>query len=156
MRITAPRALGALVSLALVAATGCDSDRTEHGATTVVHEDPATPSPELPRLRLNDGARWQVDASTRAIAARLHAAVDDATLTSPDDARALGADLQSHLGELIAGCTMTGPGHDQLHVFLVGFMPVADRLAQRADLDEARGDLALLRRALADYDRHFE
>lgn len=127
-----------------------DPAHTEHGASH------ASPVGGL-QLALDDGKKWQVDESTRESATRLAALVDGAqTLGTVEDARALGQALDQELDTLVKGCKMTGPAHDQLHVFLLALFPRVEALEEKtelAGLQLARTEIGELLEA---YETHFE
>ncbi len=108
-------------------------------------------------LRLDDGKKWQVDESTRESATRLAALVGGTeSIGTVEDARALGKALDGELDTLVKGCKMTGPAHDQLHVFLVALFPQVTALEEQtelADLQVAREEIGEL---LGAYNAHFE
>ena len=68
----------------------------------------------------------------------------------------LGATLQGDIDDLIAGCTMAGPSHDQLHVFLMAFIPEVQVLSTTSDLDAGAENVARLKGLMASYGEHFE
>ena len=57
-----------------------------------------------------------------AAARRVEAQRDQATTA------ALAEELQKQLDSLIAGCTMQGPAHDALHVYLTALIPQVDAM----------------------------
>lgn len=84
-------------------------------------------------LALDGDAKWEMDAHTRTVFAKMAGRfegteVDDPTIT-PDSWKRTGTSLKEDIAELIAGCTMQGPAHDELHKFLVSYMPAVDELA---------------------------
>ncbi len=109
------------------------------------------------QLTLNDGEKWPVDQPTRESATRLASLVAGTeTIQSVEDARALGDALDAELDILVRGCKMTGPAHDQLHVFLVALFPQVEALQKETgveDLQMARTEVGEL---LAAYETHFE
>ena len=74
-------------------------------------------------LTLDNGTKWSMDEHTGTSSAALRTHLGDAAPESVEALAALGATLQGDIDGLIAGCTMTGPSHDQLHVFLMAFIP---------------------------------
>ena len=154
----------------LLCLAGCGHDRAGHGHAdhepAVRQADAHQPSEheagheghgQGPALSLDDGKKWRVDDSTRESAARLTELVGAApTIASVADARALGQALDDELDTLVKNCTMTGPAHDQLHVFLVAFFPRVTELKEEtetSELQHARDQVASLLEA---YDSHFE
>ena len=106
-------------------------------------------------LTLNKGKRWTADDHTDAAALR----IDALLVTTPADVpafHALGKALQDEVQQLISGCTMSGPDHDQLHVFLEALLPKVSHLRESvvaADLQTTHAHLVAL---MKDYHLHFE
>ncbi len=150
-----------LISM-LLGFAGCGHGEHGHGEHEAGHESHA-PEPNIEsqgselQLTLNDGEKWQVDEHTRASAARLAETAGGAEpISSVEDARALGEALDTELDLLVQKCTMTGPAHDQLHVFLVALFPKVAALEEKtevADLQRTREEIGSLLEA---YGAHFE
>ena len=114
------------------------------------------PEPGLPELVLDGSQKWQVDAHTRAVMTELRATLASATVTTAEDAAALSATVQGQLDRLIAGCTMTGAAHDELHVFLLAFLPEVSALKTDPNVHVASRRVEALRAHVAGYDEAFE
>ena len=84
-----------------------------------------SPAPDpLAGLTLDQGKRWVADDHTRKSAqALLEATRRRAQELDVAATKTLGGELQSLLDQLVAGCTMQGPAHSALHVFLEALMP---------------------------------
>ncbi len=140
------------VSLFLAGCGHGHGDHAQSGPATS-HESHGS---EL-QLALNDGKKWQVDEPTRESATKIAQLVDEAeTLHSVADARALGKALDEELDTLVQNCKMTGPAHDQLHVFLVALFPEVEALKEKTNvegLQRARSEIGSLLEA---YETHFE
>ena len=140
-------ACAVILIAAVLAASSCsETNQSSNGAHT---HSPAG-------LTLNDGKKWQADQHTREGMLGIRQAMTTKPVNSPVEMRNLGRDLQQRLKELVAGCTMTGEAHNQLHVFLEEFMPAADSLASQQDEKKARETLAEMHHMLERYDEHFE
>ena len=146
-------------ALFLVSGCGSHGDHADHADHAA-----ASPQPDahehgeaVVELALNDGEKWQVDDHTRGAASRLTEIVEvTAPIDSVDDARVLGSAIDAEIATLIQGCTMTGPAHDQLHVFLVEVFPRVEELKTAEDLDGLRQVQTEMGALLDAYDRHFE
>jgi len=125
-------------TLVLTACSGPDSsDRPQETAA----------GESIPGLSLDDGAKWLMDDHTRTQFATMSARMERG-----GDVRTVGAGLQEDLDKLFQGCTMTGKGHDQLHMFLVSFMPAVRGMAEDGS-EESREKASELLRL---YPRYFE
>jgi len=154
----------ALFALTLIAAgctgepAGHDSHKAEAHADhkAEAHADHKAEAPAALALSLNKGAKWSMDEHTRMSSAALQTHLSEATPESVEAMTALGATLQSDLDGLIAGCEMTGPSHDQLHVFLTAFIPQVQALSATTDLDAGHTHVGNLKALMASYGQHFE
>lgn len=120
------------------------------------HAEPADAPADL-ALTLDDGRKWPMDAHTRAALGAIEARL--ARGPASEDAagyRALGADLDAEIQALVRGCTMTGPAHDQLHVWLVAFIPAVGALTAGEDVAAAQAKRRELASLVAAARAHFE
>lgn len=137
-----------------VALWGCDhhdaeGDHEGHGSHDG-HEQPLA-------LKLNNGEKWAVDDHTRQTATRITEVVAaSGELNSADEARSLAARLDEELNLLVQGCTMTGPAHDQLHVFLVALFPKVAVLKEAEDVEHLQKTRDEINELLAAYAEHFK
>lgn len=107
-------------------------------------------------LSLNDGARWQLDESTRSVFAESRKSLKGADPATLEEAHALAATLKEQQGRLIRGCTMTGSSHDELHTFLKAWIPGVKGLGDSTTLAEAQAQVVTLRGYSDAMDLHFE
>jgi hypothetical protein len=105
-------------------------------------------------LTLNDSKKWQMDDHTRAVFAKMAASfvATDVSALDPAGLKAVGAGLKVNVNELIQGCTMTGPDHDQLHVYLSGYIPAVSALEENGKVADAKK----VQHYLAIYGDYFE
>lgn len=92
-------------------------------------------------LTLDAGQPWAMDEHTRGALGRIEARL--AQGPSSDDVaglQALGGDLDTELQALIQGCTMEGPSHDQLHVWLAAVLPAVSALRSGTDVVALRAE----------------
>lgn len=79
---------------------------------------------------------------------------EDSNYPSLDQAglKQVGAGLHGRMMKIIQSCNMTGPAHDQLHVWIMGHLPAIKRLSDDGLMEDAETvDLYL-----ATYAEHFE
>lgn len=110
-------------------------------------------------LRLNDGKKWETDASLRAgmqaIRDELAPAIDAIHHGKYTSAQfdALGAKLEKHLLEIMANCKLPPDADAQLHILLVDFF--AGAKSMKAGDERKQGAVKILR-SLESYASHFE
>ena len=91
-------------------------------------------------MSLNNGEKWEMDNHTRqsfAQMAELFLNIDIASLNN-GELKSQGITLQKNLDNLITGCTMEGEPHDQLHIFLMGYMPEVEELSNSGSQENAQ------------------
>lgn len=142
-----------LVSLFFL--TSCDHPADEHGHAA--HQSTKEDHAAALELTLNNGEKWPTDEHTRLSAARMATRVDGAAnMHSRQDAIALAKDLDAELETLVAGCTMTGKAHDQLHVFLMALFPKVAALKEQTELAELQHTREEISSLFVAYAQHFE
>lgn len=142
-----------VVLMAVVVLASCGHDTAEsndHESS----EHAAAQTSGLPGLELNNDHRWEMDDHTRASFAKMADSFLKADLQSMSamELKQAGADLQQDIDQLIQGCTMSGGAHDQLHVFLTGYIPAVAALAESGQ----HADAQTVRHYLEEYDEYFE
>lgn len=107
-------------------------------------------------LTLNDGKKWQADQHTNEAMAGIRQALADQPAASIEELNALGKELKIRVDALVQGCTMTGPEHEQLHVFLNDFIPAVQHLAAETDHAKAKEAHQHVSHLAEEYDKHFQ
>ena len=94
----------------------------------------------LDGLVLNNGEKWDMDDHTRTIFTKMHNSFSDLKVesTTKDNLMKVASGLQEDINELIKGCTMTGAAHDQLHEYLIGYIPTVEKLSQSGEKKDAQ------------------
>ena len=97
-------------------------------------------------LRLNGDDKWPMDAHTRAMFDKMKASFRDGGTDSGDteSIKAVAATIRAEIDELIQGCTMTGEAHDQLHKYLMAYIPAVEKMANAGTKADAESVHALL------------
>jgi len=91
-------------------------------------------------LNLNGTEKWQMDDHTRTMFMQMSErwkSVNGNTLPA-NELKMAGADLRRDVDSLIAGCTMQGAAHDELHTYLSAFIPAVEALSQQGEKEQAR------------------
>lgn len=104
-----------IVSLLALLALGCGhSEKDHHHDGDAHHHHHAN---TVGDLQLNNGHKWEADAHTNSVVEEMKTSVSG--FGNSDDYDVLADTLTNQLNRLIAGCTMEGPAHDELHKWLV-------------------------------------
>jgi len=107
-------------------------------------------------MTLNDGQKWPLDDHTRAMFQKMNQASAGADASSVTGMNALGVEIRKQVDALIVGCRMEGPAHEQLHAFLMEFIPAAEALAKESDPKQAAQALEQVQHLLQEEQRYFE
>lgn len=121
-------------TMALLAGCGDMHDSHAEHATGQPHAEAATT-----QLQLDHGAKWRLDEHTRTQFQIMQERVSSAAAS-----KELGSKLQQDVDQVIAGCTMTGEAHQQLHLFLAQLLPAVTALKETGDAAAASQVQALL------------
>ncbi len=107
-------------------------------------------------LSLKNGELWAMDNHTRTLSKKMKQTFVSADHSSQANLNTLGKKLQTQLDELIAGCTMTGEAHDQLHIFLTKHIPTIKALSEANNYDSARASAIKLKGQFENYQKFFK
>jgi hypothetical protein len=149
---TSLKVLNVLFVAALMVSCGDGNSKSDH------HDDNSHTSAHSGTteegLQLNDGKKWEMDDHTRLTFGKMVSSFMNADhqSMSGEGLKKAGSDLQGYVAELIKGCTMTGEAHDQLHVYLMGYIPAVDALSESGRLKDA----GKVKHYLEIYDDYFE
>ncbi len=119
------------------------------------HDSPARPlskheaTPEA-TLSLNEGKKWQVDEHTRKSVLQMKSLIENTAETE------LGKAMAGEISNLFKGCTMQGPAHDQLHLFLTDLLGNVNGLYSSETAGERSVEIEAIRRSLKKFDAFFE
>ena len=121
-----------------------ESDAPHH------HEEDAGP------LELNDGEKWEADEHTLSVVKDMKSETLDFEKAGKKDYQALADSLTIQLNTLIAGCTMEGKAHDELHKWLVPVTENIKDLKTAKESSAARSKVDKMNESLRAFDDFFE
>ncbi len=151
-----PTVFGVLIAAMFLVSCGDDGVESLPGEANEHSSEDASQETEdgLDGLELNNGQKWQMDEHTRSVFAKMATSFlgSDISSLEGEGLKNAGAGLQGDINELIRGCTMTGDAHDQLHVYLTGYMPAVASLSHSGQMEDAKK----VRHYLENYDTYFE
>lgn len=107
-------------------------------------------------LQLNNGAKWEADDHTRNAVAGMKQTVLAFEQSQQQDYNALGDSLTRELNTLVAGCTMKGPAHDELHKWLVPLTENIKGLSAGPAAANAGTRVANIEASLNEFGEYFE
>ncbi len=108
-------------------------------SVTANAEEAKQPAYVIEDMSLNNGYKWEMDEHTRNAfneMAKSFLSIDISLLRA-DALKSQGIMLQKSLDNLIQGCTMEGDAHEQLHTFLMEYMPEISALSNTGNIENA-------------------
>ncbi|MCO4747248.1 MAG: hypothetical protein KC912_20790 [Proteobacteria bacterium] len=142
--------------LALLACSGTPEPVTPPAppeASAPVHAE----EPAEPKLGLQaDGTRWPLDESTRDKMGEITSLAADTSPETVEQFQTLGNQLDDVMVSLVQGCAMEGEPHDQLHHFLVIFLPELEALQKAESAEAGTATLTKIRTQTALFAETFE
>jgi len=136
-----------MISLLSLALAACEP-RHDHDAD---HHEEHTGS-----VTLNNGEKWEADQHTLSAVEQMKIELSDFEKARGENYDALADSLTYQLDILVAGCTMTGPAHDQLHMWLVPLMERVKDLSHATGIPDSRAEVREIRKTLDSFDDFFE
>jgi hypothetical protein len=140
-----------LAVIPLISAGGSTAYAQNHGHEHGHHAS----ATETSGLSLNHGERWKMDEHTRTMLVKMEKAFFASDHSTQAGLNAAGAGLKAQMDQLIAGCTMDGAAHSQLHLFLSEYIPTIDRLARAENYTAARKEAIELKGHFSTYKQYF-
>ncbi len=122
----------------------------QHATPETIELDTA----KIADMMLNNGKKWQMDEHTRSILAAMKTDITslDISSSTTEELQTLGGELTLQLESLIQGCTMVDAEHDQLHIFLTGYIPALSELTETGCIESAEK----VKYYLNNYSNYFE
>ena len=130
-----------------------DTSDHDHQSESEVHAN------DHHHLVLNNGEKWQADATTNEAVANMKSTIEkfkNKENKSDNEYQQLGQELQQHYADLVKKCTMKGPEHDQLHVFLELLQPKIKNLKETGNRSEGEKLVAETEALVSDYYDYFK
>jgi hypothetical protein len=142
--------------------SACGPGKDEQHLDGAHSTDAASAAPDSasgPLLELNNGERWVVSppmlVPIRRMQQRIATAIEPGAAITLDHA-VLADSLFVDLDALVAGCTMEGKAHEELHDWLMPHTQLVQDLEKTTDTARARTILQQLAASSAEFDRHFQ
>lgn len=108
------------------------------------------------QLTLSNGELWDADEHTFGSVQEMKQLVElHKKSGNSGDCAALQNSLQVELKDLIRGCTMTGPAHEQLHVWIQSLAPTIEELGKEGSKECRPEALKRIETAIESFRTHF-
>ncbi|TYA58985.1 hypothetical protein [Formosa maritima] len=107
-------------------------------------------------IQLDNGSQWLANIETKEGVQKMKEMLKSIDTNTLEEYHNLAAELTHAKNYVIKECTMKGPSHDNLHVWLLPLMEKIDALAETNNLEEA----AKIKQSIAEnvnaYDNYFK
>lgn len=107
-------------------------------------------------LTLNNGAKWQADASTNKNVSALSSIVSASQPVTLEEYKNTGKTLQAGIDVMISECRMQGPDHDALHHWLEPLMEENKKLESASSLEQGKESFDFVNNQINIYSQYFE
>jgi len=107
-------------------------------------------------MKLNEDQKWMMDEHTRSSFKKMVASFKASDHSTVAGLQNIGGELRGQVNELLKGCTMDGAAHNQLHIFMTGYIPAVDSLSSSVELETGKRQAMKIKEYLEVYDTYFE
>ncbi len=136
------------LAISLLALVGCKDSKkqetlTNKDAVEATHEDHNEEASNLytnvwvNEIKNNEGAKWQADAKTNEGVKKMQATIKTQSASTLAEYHKLAEQLNDDKNFVVKNCTMKGPSHDNLHVWLLPLMAKIEALSEAKTVDGA-------------------
>lgn len=135
--------------------TACSNNESHIGAKGGKHDKHDSATVAVVPLRLINNTKWRTDDATRKNVAAMVRAVNDSNNIGTSRKQQLEQHLQATIDTLVQQCTMKGPDHDALHLWLEQVMHDLKSVKEETD-DGYQKSYAALKRDVENFYAYFE
>lgn len=107
-------------------------------------------------IKLDDGAKWTANIETTKGVVDLQSLIKTHNKTTVDEYVALANKLNERKNILVKECTMDGPSHDNLHVFLYPLIQKINLLLETKSTEDATKIVSSISDNLTAYNTYFK
>ncbi len=151
-------------SLLMISCKEAKNDNTTESETiteTVDHENHTESAKELvnawaDEIVLNNGVKWQANKETTDGVKTMLSLINEKKVSSSEDYNILGNELNEVKNTVVKECTMKGPSHDNLHVWLYPLVKKIEQLQKTETMDDGAEILASIIDHLNAYNTYFK
>lgn len=118
------------------------------------HEEHEVISSEM--IELDQGKRWRVNEEIKPSIIAIESLLDSVERSEATDYASLGRQMQGHLDQLIASCTMTGKSHEELHKWLAPMIGSVKDLTSSSNREQADIAIRQMQESMRSYHQYFE
>ncbi|MDP2688144.1 MAG: hypothetical protein Q8O62_13035 [Aequorivita sp.] len=128
----------------------------EHEMEEMEPETHAMNNAWVNEIKLDNGSKWQANLETTEGVEKMLGLVNASDSKSVEDYHSLASKLNEDKNVLVKKCTMEGPSHDNLHVFLHPLIEKIEALGKVTSTDEGVEITASIKENLEGYYNYFQ
>ncbi|MFB9056090.1 hypothetical protein ACFFU9_04975 [Mariniflexile ostreae] len=107
-------------------------------------------------MELDEGAKWQANVATNQGVIVMQDVLKTQATVVIEDYHKLAAQLGEAKNDVVKNCTMQGPSHDFLHIWLLPLMEKIEALSEVQDVEEASKIKQSIKENIAAYHIYFQ
>lgn len=144
---------------------GCNENKTKHDNSETVHteqDDHANHKMEgldnswREEIQLDGSKKWEANIETTESVDKMKSIIGRTKTETVEDYHALAKELNEVKNYLVKSCTMEGPSHDNLHIFLHPLIEKIGALGKVTTVAEGSEVLTSIKENLDGYYQYFE
>ena len=159
------------ITMAAFIFSSCNNSKKENHATeqsaqeeteVVSHENHETHEASsvlnnnwMDEIQMDNGSKWLANIETNEGVKKMNAILESHSTNTLEDYHSLATELTHAKNYVIKECTMKGPSHDNLHVWLLPLMEKIDTLLEVKNLEEASKIKQSIAKNVQAYDIYF-
>lgn len=158
----------AIISALLI---GCNETKTKEESTDIVETTEGVHEHEMEamaaemhsmnnawvnEIKLDNGNKWQANMETTDGVNKMLSMIKSSDLKTVEDYHSLATKLNEVKNFVVKECTMKGPSHDNLHVFLHPLIEKIEALGKVSTTDEGADVTASIKENLDGYYNYFQ
>lgn len=162
-----------ILSLAILSAllVSCNETKYKHDASTetiqhdaeghsnhkeMAHDTHTMDNAWVNEIKLNNGSKWEANLETNEGVDKMLNLVKTSDSQTVEEYHTLASKLNEDKNYVVKKCTMEGPSHDNLHVFLHPLIEKIDALGKVSTTDEGAELTASIKENLEAYYHYFQ
>ncbi|MCK4562526.1 MAG: hypothetical protein KAT78_06440 [Flavobacteriaceae bacterium] len=131
-------------------------NETKHEEEKIVNEETQINNDWIQTIKLNDSQKWEANIeTTKGVNAMLNQ-INESNPNTVQDYLDLANKLNSEKNTLVKECTMTGPSHDNLHIFLHPLIEKINQLLKTTSTTEGSETTKSIKENLEAYADYFK
>ena len=127
----------------------------ENEKEKIVHEENIINNNWVNEIQLNNNSKWDANIETTQGVDAMLKYIDESNPETVENYLALANELNDEKNLLVKECTMTGPSHDNLHIFLHPLIEKINHLSKTSSIEEGSEITKSINENLVAYKNYF-